>query len=114
MNLFSSALPRTLAEDWRNPSVPPTSSLLRTTPGMTRAIDHTSVRFGSVSSVSREMTVCLTPLDVSSSGDVPLTVMASSTAPISSLKSARDTWSELTAMRPCSMGRKPCSSAFTA
>ena len=33
VNLFSSALPRTLADDWRNPSVPPTSSLLSTTPG---------------------------------------------------------------------------------
>ena len=35
-------------------------------------------------------------VDVSSSGDWPLTVMASSTVPISSLKSARETWSEFT------------------
>ena len=47
VNLFSFALPRTEALDCRNCSVPPTSTLLMTTPGMTRAIDHTSVRFGS-------------------------------------------------------------------
>jgi len=44
------------------------------------------------------MTVCFTPVDVSISGDWPLTVTDSSTAPISSLKSARETWSELTVM----------------
>ena len=68
VNLFSLALPRTVALDCRNCSVPPTSTLLMTTPGMTRAIDHTSVRFGSASSTSREMTVCFRAVDVSSSG----------------------------------------------
>ncbi len=36
---------------------------------MTRAIDQTSVLFGSASSTSREITVCCVPVDVSSNGD---------------------------------------------
>ncbi len=99
-----------MALDCRNCSVPPTSTLLMTTPGMTRAIDHTSVRFGIASSTSREMTVCFRAVEVSRSGASPLTVTPSERLPISSVTSARAIWSELTWMFRCSAGRKPASS----
>ena len=57
---------------------------------MTRAIDHTSVRFGSASSTSREMTVCFNAVDVSSSGASPLTVTSSSGADFELEVGARD------------------------
>ena len=51
-------VPRTVGGRLEERSVPPTSILLMTMPGTTRAIDQTSVRFGSASSSSRLMTVC--------------------------------------------------------
>ena len=96
-----------------NASEPPTSILLTTTPGMTRAIDHTSVRFGSACSSSLVSTVCFRALVVSSSGVAPVTMMASSMAPIWSRRSARAVASALTVMFGCTTGRKPASSART-
>ena len=68
-NPFSLLLPWTVADDCRNDSDPPTSTLLRMTLGMTRATLQTSTRFGSALSTSRDMTVCRIADVVSRSGD---------------------------------------------
>ena len=106
-------VPCTVTPDCWNDSEPPTSTLLATTLGMTRVIDHTSMRFGSVCSTSWLSTVCFSADVVSSSGASPDTTTPSSSWPIESDKSARAVWSEFTAMFRCSAGRKPCIVAFT-
>ncbi len=113
VNLLPEVPPRTVMLDCRKPSDPPTSTLLRMTPGMTLATDHTSVRFGSSSSWARVMTVCLSATEVSSKGACPVTVTPSDMAPTSSLKSARAFRSELTTMFRASAGLNPCNSALT-
>ena len=113
MYLFSLPDPRTAMPEAFHASEPPTSILLTTTPGMTRAIDHTSVRFGSACCSSLVSTVCFRALVVSSRGVAPVTMMASSMAPIWSRRSARAVASALTVMFGCTTGRKPASSART-
>ena len=95
-NPFSLLLPCTVAVDCRKDSDPPTSTLLKTTLGMTRATPHTSIRFGRLSSTSRDNTVCFNADVVSSRGDSPFTVMPSESAPISSFRSTRAVTSALT------------------
>ncbi len=94
--------------DCWNDSDPPTSTLLATTLGMTRVIDHTSMRFGSACSVSWLSTVCLSADVVSSSGDSPDTTTPSSNCPIGRLKSARAVASAFTTRLRCSTVRNPC------
>ena len=56
------------------------------------------MRFGMLSSTSRDSTVCRIADVVSSSGDSPVTVMPSESAPISSFRSTRAVTSALTTM----------------
>src|SRR5438093_1004967 len=61
-NPFSLLLPWTVAVDCRKDSDPPTSTLLRTTLGITRATDHTSMRFGRLSSTAPDESVTVPPI----------------------------------------------------
>ena len=78
---LSVVVPRVVACDCRNICEPPTSTLFMMTLGMTRVTDQMSTRFGSASSSSRVMTVCLSALVVSSSGASPVTVTPSWPSP---------------------------------
>ena len=96
MKAFWLEAPRRTGVDCRNDSDPPTSTLFNEILGIMFAIPHTSIRFGSVCSVSAESTACFNALAVSSSAGVPVTVIASSTAPTSRRRSTRAVTSALT------------------
>ena len=98
VNLFSLAVPRTLADDCRNCSRAADVELVQDDTG-NHAGDGPHV--GAVRQRFEHFAGddgLLQAVEVSIRGDWPLTVMDSSSVPISSLKSARETWSEFTEM----------------